>query len=347
MKLVKFLCIFILALISKFALSQPINLETVTFNFVPKENGVVLLNYNQPTTMRVNVTVSRPITGTWATLPIKGEVKLWYYNYSNNTEVVLGVINVSNSDWYGPEYTISKVITKDLVIPADAVSLSKPYMDVSVYWRYYKDGYPSPYNTNGWIDWMDKGYQPMKLNLNTIPTTSFVGPSQVCSESIYTITNPYTISLENASGIATLTVLGNNQWKVSRIGGANGKVILRSTYNGKTFDKEIAIGIPNPSIVGPSEITAPPNGSIQDYSFSVNPTPGATYQWSFEGSNNVSFQSSTTGYSTTILVKSHTGTAPYYCKIRLKVTTECGTSDFIDYNVKITPAQGGVRPPDL
>jgi len=186
------------------------------------------------------------------------------------------------------------------------------------------------------------------FKFDIVYTPIFTGPSSICSEGIYTITSPGTISLENASGIATLTALGNNQWKVTRIGTASGIVKLRSTSNGKTFEKDIVLGIPRPIIVGPSVITAPITGKVQDYSFDIsNRIPGATYEWSFVGSSNVEFQSGSTGPYVVILVKSHTGTASYFCKMRLKVTTECGTSDFIDYNVEIKPAQGGVLPPEL
>lgn len=82
------------------------------------------------------------------------------------------------------------------------------------------------------------------FKFDIVYTPVFTGPSSICSEGIYTITSPGTITLENASGIATLTALGNNQWKVTNIGGAGvAKTIkLRSASQGKTFDKDIIIG---------------------------------------------------------------------------------------------------------
>ncbi|WP_312333265.1 hypothetical protein [Sphingobacterium sp.] len=73
-------------------------------------------------------------------------------------------------------------------------------------------------------------------------TPVFTGPFSFCSEGIYTIVSPGAISLENASGIATLTSLGNNQWKVTRIGNASGSINLVSTSNGKVFKKSIYVG---------------------------------------------------------------------------------------------------------
>ncbi len=244
MKLVKILSVIALLILSKFATAQLINLETVMYPFAPKENGEILLNYNQPTTIYATFTVSRALSATtnlWPDLPIKAEIGLYLLNSSGpNTQI--SVINISNSDWYGPQYAASKVIEKEIVIPAGAVTLANPSTSILAQWRFYKEGYPSPYNINGWTDWVNKMYTPVKLNPNQIPGSTFTGPASICDEGIYTISNPYTVSLENASGIATLTALGNNQWKVTRIGTANGVVSLRSIKNGKIFEREIMIG---------------------------------------------------------------------------------------------------------
>ncbi|MGE8376707.1 MAG: hypothetical protein ACN6PN_00100 [Sphingobacterium sp.] len=256
----------------------------------------------------------------------------------------------------GVVYNNSTYKEFNLQIPRHSTIGYSQYKDsqVIIRYKYYFNpavGIPNQ-ETAGWApkvtfnrEWFihDKKYTITLAD----PVTSINGPNAICDEANYSIINPGTVTLENADGIATLTQLSNSQWKIERIGTASGFVKLRSSLNGNKIEKEVAVGTPRPAIVGPANITAPTTGKIQDYSFSIDTIPGATYQWSFEGSSNVSFQSSTTSYSTTILVKSHTGTAPYYCKLRLKVTTECGTSDFIDYNVKITPAQGGVLPPDL
>jgi len=49
--------------------------------------------------------------------------------------------------------------------------------------------------------------------------------------------------LENAAGIATLTDMGLNKWKVTRIGHANGIIKLRShTSTNVKFEKAITVG---------------------------------------------------------------------------------------------------------
>ncbi|WP_367209612.1 hypothetical protein [Sphingobacterium sp. R2] len=274
MKLVKILSVIALLILSKFASAQLINLETVMYPFAPKENGEILLNYNQPTTIYATFTVSRALSATtnlWPDLPIKAEIGLYLLNSSGpNTQI--SVINISNSDWYGPQYAASKVIEKEIVIPAGAVTLANPSTGILAQWRFYKEGYPSPYNINGWTDWVNKMYTPVKLNPNQIPGSTFTGPASICDEGIYTISNPYTVSLENASGIATLTALGNNQWKVTRIGTANGVVSLRSIKNGKIFEREIMIG-------------ARINGGI---SGSTTVFPGKSYEYNLTLNDNIS-----------------------------------------------------------
>lgn len=82
-------------------------------------------------------------------------------------------------------------------------------------------------------------------NVNTSLITKIVsGPSQICAEAVYLLGGPESASLENAAGVATLTSLGNNQWKVTNVsGGGSAKTVkLRSTSQGKTFDKDIIIG---------------------------------------------------------------------------------------------------------
>lgn len=240
MRFIKILSVFALLILSKFAIAQPINLETVIYSYAPQQNGTILLNYNLPTTMRASFTVSRPITGNWPNLPIKAQISLYVLSplVSNS---LIDVIDVSTSDWYGPSYQISKVIEKDIVIPAGAVTLTNPNTSILARWRFYKEGYPSPYNTDGWTDWVDAKYTSMALNQGQIPQSTFTGPNAICDEGIYTITNPYTVSLENATGIATLTSLGNNQWKVTRIGNAVGKVYLRSTFSDQVYSKGIMV----------------------------------------------------------------------------------------------------------
>lgn len=80
-------------------------------------------------------------------------------------------------------------------------------------------------------------------SINTPLITKIIsGPSQICTEGIYTFGGPEPVSLENATNIATLTSLGNNQYKVTRIGYQSGMVKLKSTTSGKIFEKDIIIG---------------------------------------------------------------------------------------------------------
>ncbi|WP_257667740.1 M12 family metallopeptidase [Parapedobacter tibetensis] len=67
------------------------------------------------------------------------------------------------------------------------------------------------------------------------------GPAHICNDGTYTI-SAGTVSLDNATGIATLTALGNNQYQISRIGNASGVVTLKSTVGGNTTSRSIYVG---------------------------------------------------------------------------------------------------------
>ncbi|WP_398452283.1 hypothetical protein AB3466_14300 [Sphingobacterium thalpophilum] len=228
----------LLIIICKFGFSQMIRLESVSYSYVQVVNNEVLLNYGAPTTMRVSVMLSKPVQDPWGSLPVKGEVKLYYYK--DNQEVnILDPITFTGADWSLPAF--SNFIVKNITIPANTVTITNPKIQVFAKWRYYKDGYPNPDNNNGWTDWYGGGYTNFVLNSSTLPETTFIGPSQICDEATYTITNPSTITLENATGIATLTALGNNQWKVTKINSLGGLVVLKSQQGTTSFTKTIKI----------------------------------------------------------------------------------------------------------
>lgn len=102
-----------------------------------------------------------------------------------------------------------------------------------------------------------------------------------------------------------MTNSGSQSHSSFGIGSANGTIKLRSTTNGKTFYKDVYIGVPPVTIWGPSQVTAPRGQGIQDATFQMdNPIPGATYEWSIIGTNNVQFPSGNSGSSVIIWVKS-------------------------------------------
>ncbi|MBE8719456.1 M57 family metalloprotease [Sphingobacterium pedocola] len=76
-------------------------------------------------------------------------------------------------------------------------------------------------------------------------TPTITGSGAVCSEETYTVVNGHTVILENGNGIATLTNLGGNQYKITRVGSANGKVTLKAIVGPKAANKIIDIGAPD------------------------------------------------------------------------------------------------------
>lgn len=111
--------------------------------------------------------------------------------------------------------------------------------------------------------------------------TQFSGPDKICTEGTYTIINPGTVTIENATNIATLTKIDDNTYKITRIGGTSnyGVVTLKSIINGITYSKSITIGeryyINGYDAIGYDGLT---------YSFYVAPGQhGTTYSWNISG----------------------------------------------------------------
>lgn len=87
------------------------------------------------------------------------------------------------------------------------------------------------------------------------PMPEISGPNSVCSDEIYTVLNTNNVSLENAAGIATLTSLGSNKWKVTRVGNVNSEITLKALNTANQIvTKKIGLGLGKlPIIEGPSE----------------------------------------------------------------------------------------------
>lgn len=186
----------------------------------------------------------------------------------------------------------------------------------------------------GWaiyIPYSPHQFSKKGLKVKIVDVANFNGPSQICNEDIYTIERAGAITLQNASGIATITALGNNQWKVSRIGSASGKIILRSTSNGKTFDKDIEIGtVTKGSISGNAVLQL---GESQTYTLALN--GNTDYNWSVTYNPNVTW----TKLSATSIKLSTTGSVPMGWSENITISAQavgsCGTSsNYISKTIK-------------
>lgn len=147
------------------------------------------------------------------------------------------------------------------------------------------------------------------------------GPSQICNEGTYNVFNPGTTTLEDASGIATLTPLGNNQWKVTRIGANAGVVKLKSTNaNGYINEKTINVGasfdITGRPIVNPGQI----------YTYTVDLSLG-NVSFVVGGANILSTTSNTVKVR---ILNVQNGALPYFY-ISATAQTTCGTSVVTSY----------------
>ncbi|WP_312365426.1 hypothetical protein, partial [Sphingobacterium sp.] len=140
-------------------------------------------------------------------------------------------------------------------------------------------------------------------------------------EGVYTIFNPGSITLENATGVATLTALGNNQWKVSRIGNNSGFVTLK-IVNSNQFITEKTIDVGASFIISGRPIVNP--GQV--YTYTVDNSLGNVNF--FVGGADV--LSTTTNTVRVRVLNVQNGALPYFY-ISATVQTSCGLSTTTKY----------------
>ncbi|MNK26438.1 hypothetical protein D3C87_447740 [compost metagenome] len=218
-------------------------------------------------------------------------------------------------------------------------SIYSPYVkvDLLLYSQYLKSGklrtnYISMYDpVNNTFQYGIALAANYTRNITVIQVPNFIGPNQICDEATYTIERPDAITLQNAAGIATLTALGNNQWKVTRIGTENGKVTLRSTSNGKTYDKDIAVGTPSPTISGTSQIN-----TLGEYNYIVSRnTPGSTIEYNLMLGGDVELIPVSDTQFKIKVVNPNTSGSTMIVKVRARETSSCGTSSYTIKNINL------------
>jgi len=198
-------------------------------------------------------------------------------------------------------------------------------------------------NGGGYDDWTNwfyanKTYQTKKYE-PPMPASVITGPDQICDEGTYTITNPGTISLENATGIATLTDLGNNQWKITRTGSSSGEVKIVSTVGTQKYTKSIIVGTKPPQIMGGS----PTVWSGNTYYYSVAKSdPSSTLNITAVSGPGLPYTIKVVGSQielTTLSIGANVH--DYIIRLRASETNSCGTSSTTTYSVRF---RGGVGP---
>ena len=315
MKIIKnFLIAFFVLLISNNAFSQ--NNIVNDADFSPPnsalQNGKIIV---QTHTNQESITLALNLVR-WAGSESKQlEAEGYFILDINSSELILSdVVTFSNSDFSPSSAIISQPKFIPITFKANLVKIG------AVKFKFRE-------KTNGaWT-----AYRYSSKNFNTAyyippvvtPVTEITGPDNLCTEATYTITNPGTISLENAAGIGTLTALGNNQWKVTRTGQGNGTVILKSiNSNGQATAKNIIIGtMTSGTISGQASLQLG-----ESRTFTLNLLDNTDYIWSINYNPNVIL----TKNSATSITLSTTGSVPMGWSeniiIRAKAVNNCGTA---------------------
>ncbi|SUI97853.1 Flavastacin precursor [Sphingobacterium spiritivorum] len=166
-------------------------------------------------------------------------------------------------------------------------------------------------------------------------------PSSICNSGIYTVTSGTSVTLQYATNVANVTSLGNNQYRITRIGNANGIVTLKSLLNGNAYTKDIAVGAVNNSVLSGS--TNLFKGNIYTYSI-TNYNPNNTYQVILNGAgsykrfltlkkiDNQMYTIDATNFPDMGL------SIPFQLQVRY--SSACGVSAYNPTNIYIRPGNG-------
>lgn len=236
----------------------------------------------------------------WATTGASG-------NYSRNKSVTVTIPHeLFDSYDFPQDYRVSVIISGKL-------GISEPF---GVHKNYFQEKY-----------------------VNYVIKPIVKGPDAICTEGIYKAHYASAVTLENATGIATLTDLGNGQWKVTKTG--NGNVIIKATNGNKSTNKSIAIGSPtSKNLIDNSNTQKLQPNTVYYFQledgFIIN-----SYNWSVIGGTIISGQSSS-------VVAIRTDPNPYQGDNNFSITLEhtgtCG-SGIVNATRWVAPGDGDIPDP--
>ncbi len=175
----------------------------------------------------------------------------------------------------------------------------------------------------GYTDWTPWKYSTQMYEAERYtppaPAPNITGPSQVCTEEIYTVQYASSVTLENATGIATLSDLGNGQWKVTKTG-EPGEVILKATNGSMYYNQTIKVGTPAFSVLGSNII------DTGNWIFDVdNPESIQDVVWSISAPNNtVQLTPFDNNKSVKVTVSNWSYFGNNFFNLHAKITSTCG-----------------------
>lgn len=317
MKVYQFISTFLFLLFFSGCLSaQTITIgQFVVANTYLDNNNKIEVTDDADAPILIALSASRP---SFFDKPVQLEAKLVFIGQNGEYDAS-SIVTYSTADFVGSSaFSINKENISATILSTNNNGQLK------VKYRYYAQGYSG--EPDGWTEWFtktDKHYTT--VNLTPVPVTTFVGPDQICDEGTYTITNPGVITLENATNIATLTNLGNNQYKVTRIGNANADAILKSVSVGNVGSKTINVGTPSPKMTGASNVNTM---GIFHYSISSG-TAGSSVEYSIMAPASVILNERSDTQFSLNFTEPNTSGATLIVRIMVTETNSCDTTQII------------------
>ncbi|GEM_PF-3490979 len=167
-----------------------------------------------------------------------------------------------------------------------------------------------------------------------VPKPTISGPDQFCDNGIYTLTHSTFVNLINAHNLATLTSLGNGQYKIQRISEANGTIILQAEGNGIVTSKSITVGSKPTSIIGNTSMN-----SGESYEFLLDgPASGVSWKISGDLAFVDYYGASASGNSFNIITSILPNNFPAkHVAITASFTNTCGMKQSITKELTINP----------
>jgi len=186
----------------------------------------------------------------------------------------------------------------------------------------------SPSKPTGWVGQRSGLSQGDISGLAEVYGPKITGPAQICADAIYTIIGAGSVTLENASGIATLTHLGGNQYKITKIG--NGIIKVKYTASTSVFLKDIVVGNVPPKISGTERISTPGK-----YTYYVHRNwDNSTLEYSVIGGGGTITEQTDNSFTINVPTTNQTGMTAIY-KVRIREKSSCGTSSYTTMNIGI------------
>lgn len=184
--------------------------------------------------------------------------------------------------------TQSKLKNFSIPIPVEGLRSYTPTSDYKLELQYrfnydHSSGLIPGVSQSGWLPYVFDGRSHFVSNkkysfVMVYPSASIAGPSSISCEGTYIINNATSVTLENNNGLASLTKINNNTYKITRIYNLGvGTVQIKAiNLGGEAKIMNVNIGIANVQLEGPLSLSTHYHAN-NEQEFELIPNPGESF----------------------------------------------------------------------